>query len=250
MGAGGQPVLVVSRLDDATADEVITELDRRRVPVVRLDPGNFPAAVTVNATFDGAGAAGSLVTETRAVDLDGVRSVYWRRPSPYTADPAMSEPTARWAVEEARYGLGGTLAVLPGAHYVNHPWRNRDAEFKPAQLAVAARCGLTVPPTLITNDSGRARAFVSTHQPALYKPLRETDYAGADGRALTVWVENVDPEEIDDRVRHTAHLFQRRVPKTADIRLTAVGECGRRGHGSTAHPASTGDATTTSSATP
>jgi ATP-grasp ribosomal peptide maturase len=222
MAVAGPPVLVVTRLDDATADEVIGELNRRRVPVVRLDPGDVPTAVTVAAAFDGTGVAGTLATETRAVDLDGVRSVYWRRPTPYSADLAMSEQVARWALEEARYGLGGILAALPDAHYLNHPWRNRDAEHKPAQLATAARCGLNVPATLITNDPGRARDFVDTHRPVLYKPLRETEYADAEGRSLTVWIEDVTPAQIDDRVRHTAHLFQQRVSKTADIRLTAV----------------------------
>ncbi|MDX2826973.1 ATP-grasp ribosomal peptide maturase [Streptomyces ipomoeae] len=224
MAVGGPPVLVVTRLDDATADEVIIELNRRRVPVVRLDPGDFPTTVTASAVFDSIGPGGTLATETRTLDLDSVRSVYWRRPTPYTTDLAMSEQTARWAVEEARYGLGGVLAALPGAHYLNHPWRNRDAEYKPAQLATAARCGLTVPPTLITNDPDRAQAFVAEHGPVLYKPLRETDYADADGRALAVWIDDVIPDQIDDRIRHTAHLFQQRVTKTADIRLTAVGE--------------------------
>ncbi|MFE2078042.1 ATP-grasp ribosomal peptide maturase [Streptomyces misionensis] len=224
MAAGGPPVLVVTRLDDATADEVITELNRRRVPVTRLDPGDFPDTVTFGAAFGSRGVSGIVATQTRTVDLGGVRSVYWRRPTPYTADLAMDEQTTRWAVEEARYGLGGTLAALPGAHYVNHPWRNRDAEYKPAQLAMAARCGLTVPPTLITNDVDQARAFVHDHGPVLYKPLRETEFAGADGRALTVWIEDVLTDQLDDRVRHTAHLFQQRVPKVADVRLTAVGE--------------------------
>ncbi|MGJ3561762.1 hypothetical protein ACR6C2_40090 [Streptomyces sp. INA 01156] len=36
--SGASPVLVVTRLDDATADVVIGELGRRSVPVVRLDP--------------------------------------------------------------------------------------------------------------------------------------------------------------------------------------------------------------------
>ncbi|MGW2951461.1 ATP-grasp ribosomal peptide maturase [Streptomyces eurythermus] len=224
MAAGGPPVLVVTRLDDVTADGVITELNRRRVPVVRLDPGDFPTAVTMNAILDGKGVVGTLSTDTRTIDLERVRAVYWRRPTPYTADLAMSEQTARWTVEEARYGLGGILAALPGAHYVNHPWRNRDAEYKPAQLATAARCGLTVPPTLITNDPGQARAFADTHRPVLYKPLRETEYADAGGRALTVWIDDVQPDQIDERVRHTAHLFQQRVAKRADVRLTAVGE--------------------------
>jgi ATP-grasp ribosomal peptide maturase len=224
MAAGGPPVLVVTRLDDATADEVITELNRRQVPVARLDPGDFPTTVTAAAKFDSTGPGGILATETRMVDLDSVRSVYWRRPTPYTPDLAMSEQTARWAVAEARYGLGGILAALPDAHYLNHPWRNRDAEYKPAQLATAARCQLTVPATLITNDPNQARAFAAEHGPVLYKPLRETDYADTVGRPLTVWIDDVTPGQIDDRIRHTAHLFQQRVAKTADIRLTAVGQ--------------------------
>lgn len=224
MAAGRPAVLVVTRLDDATADEVITELNRRRVPVVRLDPGGFPAAVGAAALFDSIGPRGTLTTETRTLDLDSVRSVYWRRPTPYTADRAMNEQTARWAVAEARHGLGGVLAALPGAHYLNHPWRNRDAEYKPAQLAAAARCGLTVPPTLVTNDPDRARAFTAEYGPVLYKPLRESDYADAEGRSLTVWIDDVTPDQIDDRIRRTAHLFQQRVDKTADIRLTAVGK--------------------------
>jgi ATP-grasp ribosomal peptide maturase len=224
MAVGKPAVLVVTRLDDATADEVITELNRRQVPVVRLDPGGFPATVGAAAVFDGIGPRGTLTTETRTLDLDSVRSVYWRRPTPYTADLAMNGQTARWAVEEARYGLGGVLASLPGAHYLNHPWRNRDAEYKPAQLATAARCGLTVPPTLITNDPDQARAFAAEHGPVLYKPLRESDYADVEGRSLTVWIDDVTPDQIDDRIRYTAHLFQQRVNKTADIRLTAVGE--------------------------
>ncbi|MBZ9644499.1 hypothetical protein K8369_35280, partial [Streptomyces sp. PSKA30] len=44
------------------------------------------------------------------------------------------------------------------------------------------------------------------------------------GRALTVWIDDVNPDQIDTRIRHTAHLFQQRVSKTADIRLTAVGD--------------------------
>ncbi|WP_416978826.1 hypothetical protein [Streptomyces sp. T028] len=142
----------------------------------------------MNATFGGSGPGGTLSTETRVLRLDDVRSVYWRRPTPYTADVAMPEQAARWAVEETRYGLGGVLASLPGAHYVNHPWRNRDAEYKPAQLATAEGCGFTVPPTLITNDPGQARAFAADQERVIYKPLRETEYTGANGSALTVWM--------------------------------------------------------------
>lgn len=48
--------------------------------------------------------------------------------------PGLEAQTARFAVAEARYGLGGVLASLPACLYVNHPHRIGDAEFKPSGL--------------------------------------------------------------------------------------------------------------------
>ncbi|MDT0378397.1 ATP-grasp ribosomal peptide maturase [Streptomyces sp. DSM 42041] len=215
---------MVTQLDDPTADEVIAELNRRSVPVARLDPGAFPQQVTLCAEFGSEGLRGDLFTATRTVGLSQVRSVYWRRPSPYRAGAGLEGEDERWAVEQARYGVGGVLAAIPGALFVNHPWRNRDAEYKPAQLGAAAACGMRVPPTLITNDPGRARAFAREHAPVVYKPLRETGYRDGEGRTLTVWVEDARADDIDEGVAATAHLFQQRVAKVADVRLTVVGD--------------------------
>ncbi|MFD7546126.1 ATP-grasp ribosomal peptide maturase [Streptomyces sp. NPDC059578] len=222
---GSSPVLVVTQPDDVTADTVIGELNRRNVPVVRLDPGGFPSSVVLSARFGPDGLSGTVRTDSRTLPLDRVRSVYWRRPSPYaTTDPFLPSQDIAWCLEEARYGLGGALAALPGAAYVNHPFRNRAAEYKPAQLATAARCGLPVPPTLLTNDPAQAREFARAQGRVVYKPLRATEYADANGTALTVWVDEVEPDGIGDGVALTAHLFQRRVPAVADLRLTAVGD--------------------------
>ncbi|MFD9562155.1 MvdC/MvdD family ATP grasp protein [Streptomyces sp. NPDC059994] len=207
-------------MDDATADM----LNSRRVPVVRLDLADFPETLKVCARLDDRGLAGQIRTATRIAELDQVRAVYWRRPQPYAAPEGVPDQQARWCVEEARYGLGGILASLPGAHYVNHPWRNRDAEYKPAQLAMAAGCGFDVPPTLLTNDLAAARAFVHEHERVVYKPLRSTDYHNEHGQALTVWVDEVNPEALHDGIAATMHLFQRRISSVADLRITAVGE--------------------------
>ncbi|MGW2369594.1 ATP-grasp ribosomal peptide maturase [Streptomyces sp. NPDC001667] len=219
-----RPVVVVTRLDDVTADLVIDELNERSVPVVRLDPGDFPSSVTLDVRLTSDGPGGRITTATRKFDISRVRSVYWRRPSAWNAPEGVAEGEADWCTDQARYGLGGILGALPGAHYINHPWRNRDAEYKPAQLAVAARCGLRFPPTSITNDPARARHFAAEHGSVIYKPLRNTDYIDAEGRHLNIWAAEVSPDSITARLSMAPHLFQQRVDKTCDIRLTAVGD--------------------------
>ncbi|MFJ2058492.1 ATP-grasp ribosomal peptide maturase [Streptomyces sp. NPDC087908] len=215
------PVLVVTMIDDPTADLVIGELHDRGVPVVRLDSGDFPATLSFAATLTPQGLEGTLSTPTRTADLSHVRSLYYRRPSGFTFTH-LDEQDARFAVTQARYGLGGVLASLPGCLYVNHPHRIGDAEFKPSGLAAAVRCGFRVPPTLVTSDPVAARSFVGDHGPVLYKPLSTPLYR-IDGVSCTVEVGEVTADQIDERVAGTAHLFQQRVDKVADLRVTVIG---------------------------
>ncbi|WP_131736944.1 ATP-grasp ribosomal peptide maturase [Actinomadura roseirufa] len=220
--AAPRPVLVVTQPDDLTADMVIDELNRRKVGVVRLDSADFPHTVTLSARIDNAGVRGTVVTGSRCAELENVRSLYYRRPRGFRFRGS-DRQDARFAVLQARYGFGGVLASLPDCLYVNHPHAIADCEFKPAQLAAAAEVGFSVPATLITNDPGQARAFAAEHAPVVYKPLHNSPYR-QDGRPRTIWVTEVDPAELDESVRGTAHLFQARVPTTAFLRVTAVGE--------------------------
>ncbi|MFJ8232455.1 ATP-grasp ribosomal peptide maturase [Streptomyces sp. NPDC094448] len=216
------PVLVVTMIDDPTADLVITELHDRDIPVVRLDSGDFPATLSITARINEEGISGTLLTPTRTVDLHTVRSLYYRRPSGF-AFPHLDEQDARFAVTQARYGLGGVLASLPGCLYVNHPHRIGDAEFKPSGLAAAVHSGFKVPETLITSDPEAAERFVEGNTSTIYKPLSTPLYR-VNGVSCTVEVAEVSAGELDERVAGTAHLFQRLVDKVADVRVTVIGD--------------------------
>ncbi|MEU5099563.1 ATP-grasp ribosomal peptide maturase [Streptomyces sp. NPDC020996] len=217
----GRPVLVCTESEDATADLVIAELNRRRVSVLRFDPGrDFPVPGTLTARIGAGGWKGRLMVGERAADLSAVRSLYHRRPSPYPADSGAQ--MARFVAQENRRGLGGVLGALPGCLYLSHPQAIARAEYKPAQLTAAIRAGLTVPATLITNDPGEAKAFCAA-QPTIYKPMHAGPYE-AEGEPAGIWAAPVEAGEIDGAVRWCAHLFQARVPKVADVRAVVVGE--------------------------
>lgn len=219
----GAPVLVVTAEEDATADRVESRLTDRGVPVVRVDTGDFPTRVRLDArNLDGRW-SGTLSTADGTVQLDRVRSVYYRRPTRFRLPADLAGPDSEFATTEAKLGLGGVLASLP-AVWVNHPARMAPAKYKPLQLAVAARLGLPVPRSLVTNDIEAVRSFAAGIEgPIVCKTFSSLLLDGGD-TVTSVFTTTVDPATIDpDQVAATAHLFQERVPKAFDARVTVVG---------------------------
>ncbi|MGW3152170.1 ATP-grasp ribosomal peptide maturase, partial [Streptomyces sp. NPDC001177] len=70
-------VLVVTALEDVTADRVITALNEREVPVARVDPADIGPGLAFDARIGTGGPswAGRLVTGSREVELGEARTL-------------------------------------------------------------------------------------------------------------------------------------------------------------------------------
>ncbi|GAA2680890.1 ATP-grasp ribosomal peptide maturase [Streptomyces anthocyanicus] len=218
-------VLVVTALEDVTADWVIAALNERGVTVVRVDPADVGPRLSFGFRIgaDAPAWSGLLRTESRDVELGEVGAVYHRRPTPYRDRFARLPRQQRdFAAAEARHGLGGVLNDLRSAVYVNHPAAVARAEFKPGQLRRFAELGLRIPATLVTNDLVAARDFAARHPSVVCKTFRGLP-PGEDGRAGAIWTQRVHSDDFDDSLSVTAHLFQAEIPKAGDVRVTVVG---------------------------
>lgn len=218
-------ILVLTRPNDETARGVVTELEHRGATVVWADVGDFPLDMTMAATLAGDSEwCGSLDVAGRAVRLDDIQAIYYRRPTSFRLPDHLSQEQQRFAKAEARRGLGGLLLALP-VRWVSHPSRVADAEFKPLQLKLAAACGLRVPRTLLTNDAAQARDLAGQLcGPMLYKPLSAPSIRTGAELSL-IYATRVDGTALDgDDIGLTAHLFQESIPKKHDVRLTVVDE--------------------------
>lgn len=217
-------ILVLTSDNDRTADRVVAEIERRGDAVSRFDTADFPCRVTINAVLrDDRGWQGWVNTTQGRIRLETVRAVYYRRPTGFSFPENITGSELTFAAAEARRGLGGLLFSLP-TRWVNHPARVADAEFKPAQLRVAAGCGLETPRTLLTSDPDEARRFCETTETGVvYKPLSAANIVTGDDVRLvyTSRVHSGDCDGIDLSV--TMHLLQAWVPKRYDARVTAVG---------------------------
>ncbi|MEU6391995.1 ATP-grasp ribosomal peptide maturase [Streptomyces sp. NPDC046939] len=215
-----RPILVLTGRDDLTADAVVEELVKRGERVVRYDTADFPTASRLAVSLTGGGWTGAL-TGSRTVRLESVKSVWWRRPNEFRTPDDWPGHARALAVSEARSGLLGVLGSLP-VRWVNHPSKDAAANYKPVQLAVAARSGLEVPRSVITSDPEHARVFMGDGT-VVYKGLGG-GVLGPGGRRQFLPVALVRADQMDDAVSGTAHLFQERVDKAYEVRLTVIGD--------------------------
>ena len=111
--------------------------------------------------------------------------------------------------------------------WVSHPHDVAHAEWKPLQLAVADRIGLSTPDTLITNDSAAARDFARGGGPVVCKPFSSIAFTEGDSTRIP-FTTIMDADGLDDpatgkALTVTAVLLQRWVPKRCEARVVVAG---------------------------
>ncbi|MGW1725686.1 ATP-grasp ribosomal peptide maturase [Streptomyces sp. NPDC002306] len=210
-------VLILTCEEDVTADMVIVHLNATGVPVVRLDPADLTNGVALSGEYVHGAFRGHLSSAGRLVSIDGLRSVWVRRPG---APASRAAGASAWLAEESAQALYGMLRGS-GARWMNHPDAAVRARHKPWQLRLAQRTGLPVPATLITTFPQAAREFADRYPDLVVKPVSG---AHPQDPPRAVPTSRVAPDADFSAVAYGPTLLQRRVAKRADIRLTVVGE--------------------------
>lgn len=176
------------------------------------------------------------------------RSVWMRRWG-YPIYPAsFDEFSMAFAFNEISSVVSSLPDVLADAKWMNHQGSERSASNKIAQLNAAKKLGFLIPPTLITTDEASVREFaksigrvvfkpVSAYQPQFRKhnalaqakleanPEKIDLNFGAKNENLIVFTQELTSEKSEwlDAIRWSPVIFQKRIDKIADIRVTIVG---------------------------
>jgi ATP-grasp ribosomal peptide maturase len=225
---GRRAVLLLTQPFDFAVDPVIEKFDERGVEVVRFDTGWFPRDATLAGRID-ADANGWRATivssEGKDVDLSRVGSIWYRRPRDFSFADDLDRGAVKFARGEALAGLGGMLRSVD-CKWVSHPEKIVSADYKPYQLAVAARMGWTVPRTIITNDPKAAEQFVNENKGrgVIYKTLGGNAMYLVDGVLSAIYAKPVTVADLSwiEAVRYTPCLLQERVQRGFDLRITVV----------------------------
>ncbi|MBC9786604.1 hypothetical protein H1S01_19350 [Heliobacterium chlorum] len=217
-------LLIITNRDDFTADYVILGLREKDVPYIRFNTDEFPQQCKISRSFESNYLSGNLKKFNNKTNLENVSVVWYRRslnPPPITI---FGVENSLFVQQEIRHFLEGTLLSL------QVPWVNplpavMSSERKIFQLSIALDCGLTIPETIITNDPLEINAFANKHENIICKPI----YSGlqiTENKGYSVYTHEINREYLKDykAIKNCPTLYQRRIEKEVDIRLTFFGD--------------------------
>lgn len=212
-------ILIVSTAVDAATDDVVRILGDRGAKVVRVNTEDLP--------FDGSLNIDYQDSQATLLDFSGrnvrPQSIWYRRLRSPPKPDNMDEGIYDFCLRENRAALlGGLLAQQ--ARWMSHPGAVWQAEFKPYQLRVAQAVGLMIPRTFISNDPNAiARAYAQLGD-MIVKPAKSGHFWRG-GEEYAVFTSSITAEHLDsfEDAKWTPSIYQQRVPKDVDVRVTFVG---------------------------
>lgn len=207
--------------DFYTIDLVSQALARRGVRPIRFNTDLFPSTIQISGRVGDA----HIVTETgEQVSAGEVCAVWARKIWTPRMDQELDERFRSMCVGESLAALEGFLDALHEARWVNDLEHQRAAENKQRQLRLAARAGLRVPRTLVTNDPLAAREFFAETDGQTVAKLLRPISVSMDAVDAFVYTNRVREEDLvgAETLRHCPMVFQELIPKACELRVAWV----------------------------
>lgn len=210
-------ILILTNRSDATAD-YLCEQYLSGVPFIRINTDDLR---TISIHFDGG--VFSLRHGNVTVSPDDIVGVWYRRPGRLV--PPVEHPefaVNQFIIEEWTEAIESFLEAIPFARWMNHPCSNVRASRKLHQLQAATRASLRIPVTHLTSSNTEARRLMERHGHLVTKPLGSGVLQRESG-FTQIYTSEVSAIALElDRRTGCPTLYQERIRKSADVRVTVV----------------------------
>lgn len=218
-------ILLLTHTRDITCDLMIMRLNQRRSRFIRLNTDRLLTEGTISWARTKDLDRSMLYWHGHRIRPEDVHSTWYRRPVLPEPLPETIPTDARsLASNEAEFTLRGLLSELE-CLWISDPQAIDRASSKMYQLNNARILGLEIPDTLITTNPEEARDFITHRKEVIAKPLSKIRISAENGIRRTIFTHIVREDDLEriDQVALSPTLFQERIPKRADIRVTIVG---------------------------
>jgi glutathione synthase/RimK-type ligase-like ATP-grasp enzyme len=225
----GRPqILILSPPQDVHAAAVGRHLTALGATLRYFSFDRLIADTTLQVAINGERYARSLtLADGGRIDLGEIDAVWTRRPG-LIKTSGLPEPWMELMVVNEGFSVMAGLLRSLNCLFVNHPASDHEASFKLWQLEVARRVGLTIPKTIVTNVPQAVAEFYEQCRGEVIGKLVGESSNFFLPKYETVGVPTLALSEADlahlGQVAAAPHLFQERIDKRHDIRVTAIGQ--------------------------
>lgn len=232
-----QSVVLVTEKTDYHADDVVRAMKKLGSEPIRVNADNIPQQTEITLFHNRSLWNGGFVIKTngRIVDINNIKSIWWRHAETYTFSEQLSEQEREFAKGELNHLLYGLWECVD-AYWISHPRCIRNASWKLEQLKRATTLGLSVPKTLISSNPDEVRVFYESCQGKMifkvmtdiflgsYKQPRINEQGRLEVQGVHTTLITEELLENISSVMYLPCLFQEYIPKLFEYRVTIIGD--------------------------
>lgn len=220
-------LLVTYKGDSPTLISEMTEaLAQRGARALRFDTDRFPMETMASFRQEDGREIFEFSDGEERIELGSGDAIWYRRARYGGLLPnTMDSQIRRAAQGECEDLLRGMLTAAP-CFVLDPPDLVKHCGNKPWQQRIARECGLLTPRTLMTNNPEQAREFLkSCTGGAIAKMLSAFAVYGERNEERVVFTTALKAEHIEklDGLRYCPMVFQERIEKRLELRITAIG---------------------------
>lgn len=216
-------ILLITNKQDYTTDFVVRRLKEAGAEFYRLNTEEIGKSCFISLDFS----KKQFLLYDRLLDLKydlkTFRSIYFRRPElPVVISEDLSHDEQLFVKAEHHQFLEGIYKLLRKSYWMSPLDAIRRAENKIYQIDLAQEIGLTIPPSVITNEISSFRDF-SKKQDCIVKPIMSGQIGWPEMHEV-VFTSKLEHVPSDEEITSCPSYLQNRIEKEYDIRLTIVGK--------------------------
>lgn len=221
----GMNILIITNKSDIPSNAVIEAIEAHGDEVFRLNTDDLCKDIDIEINVQGNHLNGVLNHGERSIDLTNIKSVFYRRPQIPQLDHIENDAARVFIEGEMSAFINWLCQTLP-CFWISHPNVTRRAESKIDQLRIVPHFGFEIPKTLITNKPDRVREFYQKCSGQIINNVLAKGMIEVDGTTFGIYTHRVEKEHLEhlDLVKYVPCVFQERIEKDFELRITVVGK--------------------------
>ncbi|TRW27121.1 hypothetical protein FMM05_00270 [Flavobacterium zepuense] len=217
-------ILIITNKNDITSDFIVQALSNKDVPFYRLNTDEIGNSIQLSFNIKDNQFFIFDSKKDVSIDLLRIRAVYFRRPEIIVHSQGLSSGEINFIKSELWFTLEALYKILNKAFWINTVDDIRRAENKVYQLLLAQEIGFDIPNTILTNKPESAKKFYDSNDAkCIIKPIKSGLIAAEIEEGVIFTSELELDESKAERVAQCPVYLQNLITKTADLRITVVG---------------------------